>query len=162
MHKSIVEKNEEKMQMIVTRSFDAPLQKVWDAWTKSEMLDKWWAPKPYDAVTKSFSFEPGGKWYYYMKGPEGDQHWCMNIYEEIKAGEYFTATDCFCDEDGNPVTDAVGSNHWRIEFSEQNGVTTVKTTTTFASVEDMKKYLEMGVEQGFDQGLDQLDALITS
>jgi len=161
MYKSIVEKNEEKAQMIVTRSFDAPLQKVWDAWTKSEQLEKWWAPKPFEAVTKSFSFEPGGKWHYYMKGPEGEQHWCMNVYREIQEGTYFTAEDFFCDEEGNKSGD-LGGNTWLIEFSEAGGVTTVKTTSTFESPEDMKKYLEMGMEEGFNQGLDQLDALITA
>lgn len=160
MSKSIVEKNEELGQLIVTRSFNAPLQKVWDAWTTSELLEKWWGPKPYDAVTHSFEFKEGGVWQYSMRGPEGDEHKCANEYTKIEVGEYFTAADYFCDENWNRSSEMVGGNTWRVEFDEVDGVTTVKTTTTFESSEDMKKYLEMGMEEGFNIGLDQLQALL--
>ncbi len=60
-------------ELIVTRIFDAPVNKVWHAWTDSAELDKWWAPKPWKAVTKQFNFSEGGHWLYAMQGPDGEK-----------------------------------------------------------------------------------------
>src|SRR5690554_8061370 len=57
----------------VTREFNAGRQLVWDAWTQAEMLDQWWAPKPYLAETKSLDLRVGGTWLYAMVGPEGSR-----------------------------------------------------------------------------------------
>jgi PhnB protein len=65
----------------VTREFAAQLNLVWDAWTKPELLDQWWAPKPYQTKTKSQTFKEGGYWLYALMGPEGDVHWCRADYK---------------------------------------------------------------------------------
>jgi len=44
----------------VERAFAAPISKVWSAWTEREILDQWWAPKPWKAKTKSLDFSVGG------------------------------------------------------------------------------------------------------
>ncbi|MDZ7624970.1 MAG: SRPBCC domain-containing protein [Ignavibacteriaceae bacterium] len=58
----IVDKQNNKVK--VTREFAAPLSKVWAAWTQSELLDQWWAPKPWKAKTKEMEFKEGGHWLY--------------------------------------------------------------------------------------------------
>ncbi|HYG14458.1 MAG TPA: SRPBCC domain-containing protein, partial [Bacteroidia bacterium] len=58
----------------VTREFAAPLSQVWEAWTNSQVLDQWWAPKPWKAKTKTMNFTEGGYWLYAMVGPEGEEH----------------------------------------------------------------------------------------
>ena len=55
----------------VERAFAAPLKKAWAAWTQAELLDQWWAPKPWKAQTKSMDFKVGGRWIYSMTGPDG-------------------------------------------------------------------------------------------
>jgi len=50
----------------ITREFDAPLSLVWDAYTKQEILDQWWAPKPLSSKTKFMNFEVGGRRFYAM------------------------------------------------------------------------------------------------
>ena len=59
----------------VTREFDAELSLVWDAFTKQELLDQWWAPKPWASKTKSMNFKVGGRRFYAMVSPEGEEHW---------------------------------------------------------------------------------------
>ncbi|MFD2144274.1 SRPBCC domain-containing protein [Mucilaginibacter antarcticus] len=54
----------------VTRTFNAPIDQVWKAWTDDTLLDKWWAPRPWKAETKSMNFTEGGTWLYSMVGPE--------------------------------------------------------------------------------------------
>jgi uncharacterized protein YndB with AHSA1/START domain len=61
------------MQLIVTREFDANSDLVWKAWTTAELLDQWWAPKPYRAETKSLDFREGGVWLYAMVSPENEK-----------------------------------------------------------------------------------------
>jgi hypothetical protein len=62
----------EARKITVDRSFNAPLDPVWAAWTEADILCQWWAPKPYQCVIKSLDFRAGGRWLYYMQGPQGD------------------------------------------------------------------------------------------
>ena len=59
--------------VFITREFAAPLSLVWDAYTKQEILDQWWAPKPFASKTKFMNFEVGGRRFYAMVSPEGQE-----------------------------------------------------------------------------------------
>lgn len=150
---------EDKKTLIAQRSFNAELGKVWHAWTDSDMLDKWWGPKPYDAITHSFSFTEGGEWRYVMKGPEGDAHHCINKYLTINPEVAFTAEDLFANEDWSTKTD-LPTSHWKVDFMHEDGMTTVTVTTTYNSPEELETVTKMGMKEGFDMGLNQLEALL--
>jgi uncharacterized protein YndB with AHSA1/START domain len=143
----------------VIRTFAAPQTLVWKTWTESSLLDQWWGPKPYNAITKSMDFSVGGKWLYAMTGPEGDEHWCFAQYSAIDPISSFSYTDSFCDADGTP-SDFIAGSDWNIHFSEADGVTTLKVTITHKSLEDLEKVVEMGFKEGFTTGLNQLDELL--
>jgi PhnB protein len=144
----------------VVREFDAPLEQVWRAWTESELLDQWWAPKPWKARTKSMDFREGGSWLYCMEGPEGEESpWCRADYKTIDAQKSFTIVDAFCDENGNDNSDTPNM-HWKNVFSETNSGTRVEVEITFASVADLEKIVEMGFKEGFTAGLENLDELL--
>ncbi|MEI9910500.1 MAG: SRPBCC domain-containing protein [Bacteroidota bacterium] len=70
--------------MLVEREFDATLEWVWQAWTDSELLAEWWAPLPFKAITKTMDFREGGRWHYYMLGPDGSKFWCLLNYLQIE------------------------------------------------------------------------------
>src|ERR1700760_380793 len=93
--------NKDSSTIHVKREFAADLPLVWDAWTKPELLDLWWAPKPYRTETKSMDFREGGVWLYAMVSPENGMHWNKAIYKKIETGQSFSGSDGFCDEDGN-------------------------------------------------------------
>ena len=59
----------------IVKEFAAELSLVWDAYTKQEILDQWWAPKPWESKTKMMNFEVGGRRFYAMVSPEGLEHW---------------------------------------------------------------------------------------
>lgn len=157
--KTIYTFGEDKKTLIAERSFAAPLERVWHAWTTSEELDKWWGPLPYKVRTKSFSFTEGGEWHYCMEGPEGDAHWCLNTYLIITPLASLTAIDCFCDEN-KMVNEAMPSNHSDIQFDEEGAVTKLMVTTSYASPKDLQTVIDMGMKEGFNQGLDQLETLL--
>lgn len=147
--------------MTVTRTFNAPLQEVWRAWTDSETLDQWWAPKPYKAYTVEMDFREGGHWFYYMLSPEEERHYCRFNYREIKTEEFYTGSDMFTDENGNRAGD-MPSMTWKVNFSGAGDETNIDILISFEKVEDMNKILEMGFQEGFTMGLGNLDEVLAS
>ena len=155
-HEAIFEKDLANSRLKVKRKFDAPVEDVWDAWTKRELLDQWWAPRPYKAVTRSMNFREGGVWLYTMVGPEGDRQNCRVDYMVIAPQQHFTCTAVFCDEQGQPNND-IPVMHWLKEFSGAGETTTVNVTISFDSVEDMEKILSFGMQEGFTMALNNLE-----
>lgn len=161
MNKAHIMRDAAHKQIVVERLFEAPREKVWQAWTDSSVLEKWFAPKPWKAVTESFDFSVGGHWHYYMSGPDGEKVWGWVEYLTINPQNSYTALDAFCDETGKKSGD-MPSMHWKNEFQDENGTTKVIVTITFSKEEDMNKIIEMGFEEGFSMGLDNLDALLAA
>jgi uncharacterized protein YndB with AHSA1/START domain len=151
--------NKEDKTITVKRAFAAPVEKVWSAWTQSELLDQWWAPKPYKAVTKSMDFREGGSWFYAMTGPEGFAQYCRADYKSIDAEKSFSALDAFCNEKGD-VIDEFPRSLWTNTFSSQSENTLVTIVIKYKEQEDLEKIIEMGFREGFTAGLENLDALL--
>ena len=151
--------NKEAKTIHVKRGFDAGLSTVWKAWTTAELLDLWWAPKPWRAETKSMDFSEGGFWLYAMISPEGEKHWSRADFISIQNEEYFTAKDGFCDEQGRMNT-AMPQNNWKNEFTENGDSTLVDVTLTFDNLADLEKLIEMGFKEGFTMGMQNLDELL--
>ena len=146
-------------KMSVVREFDAPLEKVWKAWTEPKLLDQWWAPKPWKAVTQSMDFRPGGTWRYYMQGPEGERHYCLVEYNKVVPSKSFSGLDAFCDENGN-INKEMPTMDWLVQFTAAGDRTRVDVEITFASEEDMQKIVEMGFKEGFSAAHTNLDELL--
>lgn len=144
----------------VQREFAANLDLTWDSWTNPEILDQWWAPKPYKTVTKSMDFREGGMWHYYMISPEGDKHWCKNDYLSIDAKKTYTGLDAFCDEYGTTNTN-MPRTQWTNTFNEQStGKTLVSIVAKYDSLADLEKVIEMGFKEGFTMALGNLDEVL--
>lgn len=142
--------------VFVNKEFAADLSLVWDAFTKQEILDQWWAPKPWES-TKSMDFKIGGKRFYAMVSPEGQEHWSVQKYTFISPKTNYKYLNAFADKDGNP--DLPGSE-WDLNFSEQNGTTKVSITIKNESLERMEKMIEMGFQGGFTMTLNYLENLL--
>jgi uncharacterized protein YndB with AHSA1/START domain len=142
----------------VTREFDAPLPLVWDAYTKSEILDKWWAPKPWKAKTGSMDFREGGKWQYAMVGPEGEEHWAVAFYDKIDPLKGFVVRDAFADAQGNINTEMPQSK-WDTDFTDLGDRTRVKFVITYPDLAQLEEVIKMGFKEGLtlaSEGLDEL------
>jgi uncharacterized protein YndB with AHSA1/START domain len=153
--------NRESNQIHVERSFDAPRPLVWSAWTEADILDQWWAPKPWKARTKSMDFREGGSWLYAMVGPENEEHWGRVDYVSISKEKSFTANEGFCDSDGILNTE-LPRNKWENQFLDESGTTTVKIVLTFDSLEDLEQIIQMGFREGFESGLNNLEEWLST
>lgn len=145
----------------VERSFNAPLDPVWAAWTEADILCRWWAPKPYVCVITVHDLRAGGRWYYHMKGPESDCHYCFFDYEEVRPKQFFSGRDGFCDEGGN-INTGMPRSKWENSFSESEGSTLVRIVIHFDTADDIERIIEMGFKEGFTMGLEQLDELLST
>lgn len=145
----------------VTREFAAPLELVWKAWTTAELLDQWWAPRPYTNTTVSMNFSNGGRWHYYMTSPEGQKHYCLADYNDIITEKEFKAIDAFCDEKGVKQQGFLDSR-WHNTFTAEGNTTKVKVEISYDSLEQLEAIINMGFKEGFTMGLGNLDELLES
>ncbi|AYN03755.1 MULTISPECIES: SRPBCC domain-containing protein [unclassified Flavobacterium] len=142
----------------ITKAFAGNLLMVWDAFTRQEILDQWWAPKPWSSKTKFMNFEVGGHRFYAMVSPEGEEHWSIQKYTSITPKTNFKMFSAFADKDEN--IEPLGSE-WDLSFNEQNGITTVHISIYNESLDRLEKMIEMGFIEGFTMTLKNLDDLLT-
>lgn len=151
--------DKEAQTVSITREFAAPLSLVWDAYTKPEILDQWWAPKPWSSKTKIMNFEVGGRRFYAMVSPEGMERWAIQKYTSISPKTNFKIFNVFADENENPE---LPGSEWDLNFSEQNGFTTVSVTIYNESLARMEKMIEMGFKEGSALQLKNLEELLAT
>ena len=143
-------------KITVTKHYHAKHDEVWDAWTKRDILDLWWAPKPWRAETTKLEFKEGGSWQYAMVGPDNERHHGKFSYTKINAPKSYEGTDAFTDEKGF-VNPDLPQAHWKCEFKTAGAGTDVKITITSKTEGALEKLLEMGFEEGFKMGLNNLE-----
>jgi uncharacterized protein YndB with AHSA1/START domain len=145
--------------VFVNREFAAGLLLVWDAFTKQEILDQWWAPKPWLSKTKYMDFKVGGRRFYAMVSPEGQERWSIQEYTSITPKTNFKMYNAFADKDENPE---LPGSEWDLNFSEENGKTKVSVSIYNESLARMEKMIEMGFKEGFTMTLNYLENLLAT
>ena len=145
--------------VFITREFDADLSLVWDAFTKAEILDQWVAPKPWTSKTKFMDFKVGGRRFYAMVSPEGQEHWAIQKYTSISPKTNFKMFNAFADKDEN--IELPGAD-WDYKFSEQDGRTIVNITVYNESLARMEKMIEMGFTEGFEMSMVNLEGVLAA
>jgi uncharacterized protein YndB with AHSA1/START domain len=139
--------------------FAADLSLVWDAFTKQELLDRWWAPKPWVSKTKLMDFKVGGRRFYAMVSPEGVERWQIQKYTSISPKTNFKIFNAFADKDENP--ELPGSD-WDLNFSERNGTTKVSISIYNESLERLERMIEMGFKEGTMMTMKNLAELLAT
>jgi uncharacterized protein YndB with AHSA1/START domain len=142
---------------VIIREFDAGLTLVWDAFTKAEILDQWVAPKPWSSKTKYQDFKVGGKRFYAMVSPEGQERWAIQEYTSITPKTNFKMYNAFADAAENPE---LPGSEWNHTFSEQNDITKVSITIYNESLARLEKMIEMGFTEGFKMSMNNLENLL--
>ena len=149
--------NKETKTVTITEEFDAPADLVWDAYTKPEFLDRWWAPKPFSSRTKEMNFREGGKRFYAMVSPEGQERWVLQQYKSITPKTNFKLFNTFADADENPQ---LPGSDWDFNFSGQNGTTKVHISIYNESLERLERMIELGFKEGTAAQLENLIELL--
>ena len=147
----------------VNREFDADLSLVWDAFTKQEILDQWWAPHPFVSKTKFMDFKVGERRFYAMVSPEGQERWAIQRYTSISPKTNFKFFNAFADKDENPE---LPGSEWDFIFSEQTGadgyqLTKVSVTIYNESLERMERVMD-GFREGMAMMMNNLENLLAT
>lgn len=145
----------------IKREFAAERPLVWDAFTKSELLEKWFAPKPWRAETKSMDFREGGHWLYAMVSPEGQKHWGISFYKTIRPQVSYTADDAFTDEEGT-INKEMPQAKWDTSFSDNNGNTMVTIVIKYEDLAQLEATIKMGFKEGIGMSFENLDDLFAN
>ena len=160
---------ENKNELLITRTFNAPKKLVFDAMTKAEHLMHWWGPEGCAIEIIQLDARPGGIFHYCMKFPQGPSMYGVFRYREIQAPDKLVFTNSFADKDGNIVPAPMESafpkevlNTWT--FEEQNGKTTItfKGVPLFENAAELKGFVDLteGMNIGFNKTFNQLDAYL--
>jgi uncharacterized protein YndB with AHSA1/START domain len=155
-----VDKDYDNLTVTLIADFDAPIDQVWELWSDPRKLEAWWGPPGYPATFEKHELAPGGEVTYFMTGPEGDKHpgiWRVTAVDSPASLEF---TDGFADSDGRPAAD-MPVHMVSIRLTERDGGTRMEMRSTFDSREDMDKLVDMGMVEGLQEAIAQMDALLT-
>jgi uncharacterized protein YndB with AHSA1/START domain len=78
------EKNDTRdRELVITKTLNAPVELVWETWTKAEHIAKWWGPDGFTNTIQKMEVKPGGEWELVMHGPDGTDYKNKSIFKEI-------------------------------------------------------------------------------
>ena len=143
------------------REFNAGVSLVWRAFTEPNLLDLWWAPKPWKCETKSMDLKPSGKWEYAMVGPEGERHSAIQVFEEIVIEDFISGIDAFTDDQGN-INESMPVARWKTTFIPSESGTLVLMEAKYPNAESLETVLNMGMGEGLSLAQDNLDEVLKS
>jgi uncharacterized protein YndB with AHSA1/START domain len=156
-NETIVERTADR-ELLVTRTFNAPARIVFDAWTRPELLKRWWAPKSYGVslFECESDLRVGGTYRYAFGRDPKNPEVFSGRYLEVKPPSRLVLTQVYerMSDAGEAVVTAT--------FEESQGRTRLTLRQLFPSKEALEGALASGMEAGMRVTLDQLDALLAS
>lgn len=151
--------NKDNNTLTIRREFEAERQLVWDCYTKQELLDQWFAPKPLKTKTKSMDFRNGGHWHYAMIDLEGNEYWGYTEYNNINPIDSYETLDAFANDKGE-INHDLPKAKWFVSFTDKAENALVETIVQYNSLTDLEAVINMGLQQGMMSTLEKLDELI--
>lgn len=154
-----------EQELVITRVFDAPRERLWKAWTEPEHFMRWWGPKGYTTPFCTIDLRVGGVYLNCMRSPDGKDYWSTGVYREIVPFERLVCTDSFADEQGNVVP----ASHYgmmgdmplemlvTVTFEEHDG----KTTLTLRHAGIPAGEDRDGAQQGWSESFDKLASMLS-
>ncbi len=104
-------------------------------------------------------FKVGGRRFYAMVSPEGQEHWSIQNFTSITPTTNFKFFDAFTDKD-EVINTEFPSSQWDLNFTEQNDTTTVKIAIKHKTLAGLEQIIQMGFQGGFTMTLNELETLL--
>lgn len=153
-------------EMKIARTFNAPRERVWEAWSEPNLFKQWWGPKDFTSPFVNIDFKEGGKYLNCMQGPDGKQFWSTGNYERIVPYEEIVCSDSFSDEEGNIVSasyygmsdDFPREMKISIMFEDRGDQTLM--SLTHSNTDHMNAEDRDNMEKGWNQSLEKLAAIL--
>jgi uncharacterized protein YndB with AHSA1/START domain len=139
-------------EIVLTRVFDAPRHMIYDAWTKPELLKRWFGPRGWSLEVCDIDLKVGGKWRFVLRGPDGKEMGMRGVYRELVPPERDVHTESFDDFPGESLVTGV--------LLEVGGKTTMTATILYPSQEVRDAVLKSGIEHGAAETYDRLAEML--
>ncbi|MEL6276829.1 MAG: SRPBCC domain-containing protein [Bacteroidota bacterium] len=143
----------EKRTYTIKRTFKAPIQLVWEAWTKAEHITNWWGPPGMEITVVKHDFHVGGEWEYHMLMPNGKTFLSEGVYVEIEAPNKLVTTANF-----RPMTEGV---ELHISLVEEGDLTHFTFNVVHPTEAYCKQQWNMGAQNGWGSVFDRLENLLS-
>lgn len=141
-----------KQEVIITRLFDAPRERLFKVMTDPALIPQWWGPKDYATLVDKMEFRPGGSWRFINRDTSGNNHGFRGVYHSIEAPERIVGTFEYEGVPGHVILES--------HTLEARGEQTLLTIhDVYQSVEDRDGMVASGMEWGLNQSLDRLAEL---
>jgi uncharacterized protein YndB with AHSA1/START domain len=147
------------LRLSVVAEFDATPRQVWEVWRDPRKLERWWGPPAYPATFTRHEFVVGGESRYFMTGPTGDTPhgwWRIDGIDEPRRLEF---SNGLAGEDGEPMPGVAAMPSF-VTFEGVGRGTRMVVVSTYVDVAQMEKMLEMGMQEGMEQAVGQIDTLL--
>jgi len=141
-------------EIVLTRVFDAPRTLVFDAFTKPELIKRWFGPRGWSLVVCEVDLKVGGKWRFVLRGPDGNDMGMRGVYREIAAPDRSVHTESFDDFPGESLVTTL--------LVENRGKTTLTATVRYPSQEVRDAVITSGMEHGAAESYDKLAEYLAS
>lgn len=139
-------------EIVLTRVFNAPRELVFDAFTKPELLKRWFGPRGWSLADCEVDLRVGGRWRFVLRGPGGEQMGMSGVYREITPPERMVHLEMFDDYPGESVVTMV--------LDEEAGKTTMTATVVYESQAIRDAVIQSGMEHGAAESYDKLAELL--
>lgn len=154
-----ITKDPEALTITVVADFAAPVERLWEAYVDPRQLERFWGPPTYPATFTRHDAAAGGRSDYYMTSPEGERHYGYWEWTSVDERKGFEVADGFAHPDGTPNTE-LPTGRMVFAFEATPTGSRVTTTSHHASAEDLATVLEMGMEEGLQQAMAQMDDVL--
>ena len=154
MGKTLVVVEPGKLDLMITRTFDAPRELIFKAHIDPAVIPQWWGPANLTTRIDRLDAVPGGSWRFIQRDPEGHEFAFHGVYHEIRRPERWVET---FEYEGMPGH--VCLNITTLE--DIGGKTKLTVHSIFESVEDRDGMVAEGMEQGLDEGYNRLEQLVS-
>lgn len=143
-------------EVIITRVLDAPRALVFKMWTDAKHLAQWWGPKGFTNPVCELDARPGGVLRIVMRAPDGAEYPMKGVFQEVVAPERLVFTNIAVDREGNHLLEGVTT----VVFAEQGGKTKLTLQTRAVGIAPVAPRMLAGMEAGWTQSLERLEALV--
>jgi uncharacterized protein YndB with AHSA1/START domain len=137
-------------EIVITRSFDAPRELVFKAFTEPDAVRRWWGLANSETVVDQLEARPGGRWRYVERDGEGNEDAFHGVYHDLQAPERIVYTFEYEGMPGHVLLET-------IVLEDQDGKTLLTDTSVFQSVSDRDGMLQSGMETGAAESFARLD-----
>jgi len=145
-----------KAEVTFERLLDAPVAKVWRAWTDPVELAKWWGPHHFTNPECEVDARPGGRLWVVMRGPDGSDYPMSAEFQEVVTNERLVFLAVAEDRDGNPQLRSLTT----VSFEDAGGKTRLRVHAAAEGLVPIAAQMLEGMEAGWSQSLERLQASV--